>query len=112
MSLEKVEPTQRNARRVISATLLNHEAAYLQSMKVTANVKNKKTNNVILEKEQEDMQMAPNSIFNFPIPYEENEMEAGTYVLAMTVEGSGKNGNLRKNLRSQKRKQKHLMRKM
>ena len=34
-------------------------------MKVTANVKNKKTNNVILEKEQEDMQMAPNSIFNF-----------------------------------------------
>ncbi|OTP44812.1 hypothetical protein A5797_000471, partial [Enterococcus faecalis] len=37
-------------------------------MKVTANVKNKKTNNVILEKEQEDMQMAPNSIFNFPIP--------------------------------------------
>ena len=31
-------------------------------MKVTANVKNKKTNNVILEKEQEDMQMAPNSI--------------------------------------------------
>ena len=62
----------------------------VESMKVTANVKNKKTNNVILEKEQEDMQMAPNSIFNFPIPYEENEMEAGTYVLAMTVEGSGK----------------------
>ena len=90
LSLEKVEPTQRNARSVISATLLNHEAAYLQTMKVTANVKNKKTNNVILEKEQEDMQMAPNSIFNFPIPYEENEMEAGTYVLAMTVEGSGK----------------------
>ncbi|HHX1756107.1 TPA: DUF916 and DUF3324 domain-containing protein [Enterococcus faecalis] len=90
LSLEKVEPTQRNARSVISATLLNHEAAYLQSMKVTANVKNKKTNNVILEKEQEDMQMALNSIFNFPIPYEENEMEAGTYVLAMTVEGSGK----------------------
>ena len=89
LSLEKVEPTQRNARSVISATLLNHEAAYLQSMKVTANVKNKKTNNVILEKEQEDMQMALNSIFNFPIPYEENEMEAGTYVLAMTVEGSG-----------------------
>ncbi len=89
-TIEKVEPTQRNARSVISATLLNHEAAYLQSMKVTANVKNKKTNNVILEKEQEDMQMAPNSIFNFPIPYEENEMEAGTYVLAMTVEGSGK----------------------
>ena len=78
LSLEKVEPTQRNARSVISATLLNHEAAYLQSMKVTANVKNKKTSNVILE------------IFNFPIPYEENEMEAGTYVLAMTVEGSGK----------------------
>lgn len=90
LSLEKVEPTQRNARSVISATLLNHEAAYLQSMKVTANVKNKKTSNVILEKEQEDMQMALNSIFNFPIPYEENEMEAGTYVLAMTVEGSGK----------------------
>lgn len=90
LSLEKVEPTQRNARSVISATLLNHEAVYLQSMKVTANVKNKKTNNVILEKEQEDMQMALNSIFNFPIPYEENEMEAGTYVLAMTVEGSGK----------------------
>ena len=62
LSLEKVEPTQRNARSVISATLLNHEAAYLQSMKVTANVKNKKTSNVILEKEQEDMQMAPNSI--------------------------------------------------
>ena len=26
LSLEKVEPTQRNARSVISATLLNHEA--------------------------------------------------------------------------------------
>ena len=90
LSLEKVEPTQRNARSVISATLLNHEAAYLQSMKVTANVKNKKTNTVILEQELEVMQMALNSIINFPIPYEENEMEAGTYVLAMTVEGSGK----------------------
>ncbi|MGC3666942.1 WxL protein host-binding domain-containing protein, partial [Enterococcus faecalis] len=73
-----------------SETLLNHEAAYHQSMKVTANVKNKKTSNVIFEKEQEDMQMAPNSIFNFPIPYEVNEMEAGTFVLAITVEGSGK----------------------
>ena len=47
------------------------------------------------------MQMAPNSIFNF-LFLMKNEMEAGTYVLAMTVEGSGKNGNLRKNLRSQR----------
>ena len=101
LSLEKVEPTQRNARSVISATLLNHEA-YLQSMKVTANVKNKKTSNVILEKEQEDMQMAPNSIFNFLFLMKKMKWK-GTYVLAMTVEGSGKNGNLRKNLRSQRR---------
>ncbi|MCU9792608.1 DUF3324 domain-containing protein, partial [Enterococcus faecalis] len=31
-----------------------------------------------------------NSIFSFTIPYKENEIEAGTYVLKMTVEGSGK----------------------
>ena len=85
LSLEKVEPTQRNARSVISATLLNHEAAYLQSMKVTANVKNKKTNNVILEKEQEDMQMAPNSIFNFPIPYEEGSGKKWQFTKEFTI---------------------------
>lgn len=88
--LEKVEPTQRNARNVISASLLNEKAAYLQGMKISATVKNKKNGKIILEKKQERMQMAPNSELQFPIEYEENAMEAGTYNLAMTVNGSNK----------------------
>ena len=79
-------------------------------MKVTANVKNKKTSNVILEKEQEDMQMAPNSILISLFLMKKMKWKRDVCI-GNDCGRLRKNGNLRKNLRSQK-KQKHLMRKM
>lgn len=84
--LGKVKADQNNARNVVSATLRNTKPKYLNQMKVDAKVYQKRNDkDTVLHSIKSDMQMAPNSYFKYPIPYNGKYMRAGKYMLDMTV---------------------------
>lgn len=53
----------------------------------------------MLSEKKEDMQIAPSSIFKFPIYYEKQVMKAGKYTLFMTVKSENKEWQLKKSFR-------------
>ncbi|HDP1317577.1 TPA: DUF3324 domain-containing protein, partial [Enterococcus faecalis] len=50
----------------------------------------------VLSEKKEDMQIAPSSLFQFPIYYEKQAMKAGKYTLTMTVRSEKQEWQLKK----------------
>lgn len=90
VNLLKVEAAQVNARNVINATLQNPKPDYLNQMKVDAKITKKGSKNVLYTSKSEDMQMAPNSNFSYPIALSGQPLKAGKYTMSMRVD-SGEN---------------------
>ncbi|EOH95016.1 hypothetical protein UAW_02095 [Enterococcus haemoperoxidus ATCC BAA-382] len=91
LSLSKVSLGQVNNRNVIFAHLANPKAAYLNRLNLTATIKKKNTDKILYETKKNERQMAPNSIFNYPISLQETEFKPGKYLLSLHAESKGKN---------------------
>lgn len=85
LALLDVFPDQLNYRNVISATLQNFTSTFVNRLEVEASVKRKGENEILYEASKEQMQMAPNSHFNFPISLNGDRFRSGDYVLEMTA---------------------------
>ena len=85
LELLEVFPDQLNYRNVISANLQNFQPAFLNQLAVEATIHRAGEEAVLYEANQEMMQMAPNSNFNFPISLEGDRFRSGEYVLKMTA---------------------------
>ncbi|AMG51548.2 DUF916 and DUF3324 domain-containing protein (plasmid) [Enterococcus gallinarum] len=90
LELLDVFADQLNYRNVISATLQNFTPTFVNRLAVEATVKRAGENDILYKANQEMMQMAPNSNFNFPISLEGDRFRSGTYVLELTAT-SGEN---------------------
>ncbi|EFQ69767.1 DUF3324 domain-containing protein [Enterococcus faecalis] len=98
ITLKEVIPTQVNSRNVVSAAIENKTANYINKVSIEASVTDASEKKVLSEK-KEDMQIAPSSIFKFPIYYEKQVMKAGKYTLFMTVKSENKEWQLKKSFR-------------
>lgn len=85
LELLSVFASQLNYRNVISATLQNRTPTFVNRLAVEARVHKKGEETILYEATQEQMQMAPNSQFDFPISLAGDRFESGTYVLEMTA---------------------------
>lgn len=85
LELLEVFPDQLNYRNVISANLQNFQPAFLNQLAVEATIYRSGEEAVLYEANQEMMQMAPNSNFNFPISLEGDRFRSGEYVLKMSA---------------------------
>ncbi|GGC97044.1 DUF916 and DUF3324 domain-containing protein [Enterococcus wangshanyuanii] len=90
LQLAGIHLGQVNNRNVVFAQLENPEAAYLNRLNLSAKIKKKNTNTVLYEASQHDLQMAPNSQFNYPINLEETAFKAGKYSLTIHAESKGR----------------------
>lgn len=93
LELEKVFPNQVNARNVISSTIRNIEPMYMNRVEVDAEITAKGSDDILYSTYQTDMQMAPNSNFDFPLYLEGAKMQAGEYTMHMTVRSMGEEWN-------------------
>lgn len=89
LTLNKVEPTQVNSRNAIAATIQNTQPKYMNKLKITAKVMPKGKAEVLYESETEDMQMAPNTSFSYPITLQGKELKPGKYTLDLVAESKG-----------------------
>lgn len=83
LELNDVFADQLNYRNVISANLQNFTPAFVNQLAVEATVQRAGEDEVLYEANEEMMQMAPNSNFNFPISLEGDRFQAGDYVLKL-----------------------------
>lgn len=88
LKLHDVKAGQVNARNVINATLQNPTATYLNRFEVDAEVTEKGKTEVLYEAKKQDMQMAPNSNFKYPISLNGEKFKTGTYTLHVKAKSS------------------------
>ncbi|MDT1958939.1 DUF916 and DUF3324 domain-containing protein [Carnobacterium divergens] len=85
LQLKKVFPDQVNSRNVINATIQNTQAKYVNQLKIEAKVTKKNSDKILYTSKKEQMQMAPNSTFNYPISLDSKPLKSGQYTLKMSA---------------------------
>lgn len=93
LKLNNVKATQVNVRNVISANLQNTKAKYLNQLSVDAKITKKGENKTLYSVKKEQMQMAPNSNFNLPIPLNGAALKSGKYTLKVKADSQGDTWN-------------------
>ncbi|PGZ57895.1 cell wall anchor protein [Bacillus cereus] len=96
LALDKVEPSQVNARNVINATIQNPNPRYMNQLAVETKITRKGETEVLYSSEKKDMQMAPNTSFAYPTSLDGKELKAGKYTLDMTAKSSGETWHFKK----------------
>jgi len=81
---------------VISANIQNIIAAYVDDLKVEARVTRKGTTGTLYQTTKEDMRMAPNSNFDFPIDLNGTSLKEGEFTLYLNVTTAQKEWNWEK----------------
>ncbi|MGG5302910.1 hypothetical protein IGK38_000536 [Enterococcus pernyi] len=85
LELLDVFADQLNYRNVISANIQNFTPTFVNRLEVEATVQKVGEEEILYQASQEQMQMAPNSNFNFPISLEGDRFRSGEYLLKMTA---------------------------
>ncbi|MGG5308249.1 hypothetical protein IGK38_003000 [Enterococcus pernyi] len=83
LELLDVFADQLNYRNVISANLQNFTPTFVNRLAVEATVQKVGEEEILYQASQEQMQMAPNSNFNFPISLEGDRFRSGEYLLKL-----------------------------
>ncbi|MEI5994505.1 DUF916 and DUF3324 domain-containing protein [Candidatus Enterococcus mansonii] len=84
--LNNVKPALQNYRTVVTANIQNTQPVIINGLKVKAKISKENSDEVLHETEKQDMSMAPNSNFDFPINWNSQKLKAGTYHLSLVAE--------------------------
>lgn len=90
LDLIKAKAGQIDNRNVVLATVQNPTPKILSNMVVTADVfKGNNKKKPIYHNKKENLNMAPNSTFDYSVSTEDQAFKAGNYVMKMTIEVDG-----------------------
>ena len=90
MSLKSVGAVSNNSRPYITAKFSNDTPTIIDNLIVKGEIVDKKSNEKVYTKNEQDLQMAPNSLFNFNFDLQNSEVVAGTYIAKFNVTANGK----------------------
>ncbi|MBK5491839.1 DUF916 and DUF3324 domain-containing protein [Bacillus sp. TH13] len=88
LKLPDVKAGQVNARNVINATLHNPTSTYINKFEVDAVITKKGKTEELYTSKKQNMQIAPNSNFDFPIALNGEKLEPGTYTVHVKAKSS------------------------
>ncbi|KGH56949.1 cell surface protein [Oenococcus oeni S25] len=91
--LENVKPASINKVPVILAKISNQTPTVFGKLKITSEVLNSDGNTVISKSSNTNMQMAPNSNFNYAISTNDKSIKAGKYILKLEAQSGTRNWN-------------------
>ncbi|MCI0129920.1 MULTISPECIES: DUF916 and DUF3324 domain-containing protein [unclassified Vagococcus] len=94
LKLGKVKAMELNTKTSVSAPIRNLSSAYLNQVTIKSTLTKKGSNEPYYEYKKEQMQIAPNSIFEFPTFLNGKKLEDGEYFYKAVV--SGMTGELNK----------------
>lgn len=88
MSLGKVGAGLSNYHRGVIANIRNTTAVIIPNLKTTTKITNRDGGKVVQNAKQENVQMAPNTTYSYPMLYGKTPLEAGHYHLHMVVKNT------------------------
>ncbi|MGX7244374.1 DUF916 and DUF3324 domain-containing protein [Enterococcus quebecensis] len=88
LKLNTIQPSLLNYRTAVTANLQNTQPTFVNDLRVVAKVSKKGSTEVIHQTTKEGMAMAPNSNFDFPISWDNQELTAGKYTLELVANTS------------------------
>lgn len=97
MVLHQIQAAQVNRRNFVTANLQNPEPGIMQKLKINARVTKVGATQTLLQQQQSGLGMAPNSNFNFGIPWGTQNLPAGQYTLHLTAQAGSKNWQFTRN---------------
>ncbi|MGC3749121.1 DUF916 and DUF3324 domain-containing protein [Enterococcus faecalis] len=86
MNLKEIKPILANYRTAVAAKLQNSTPTILRKVSIDAQVFKKNSKEILYKTRKTDMNVAPNTNFNFPINWKNEELKSGKYTLKMHVE--------------------------
>lgn len=85
LNLKEVYPAQINARNAIVSRFQNPKPTYINNVSITSTITKAGKKEPFMQEEQENMQIAPNTTFEYPIIQEGTKLEAGDYLMDVTL---------------------------
>ncbi|EGO5014773.1 DUF916 and DUF3324 domain-containing protein [Enterococcus faecalis] len=85
----KVELRQSNGRNIIYFPILNNTAAFLNKVNVTGAIYKQNENKAIYTEKVSNAQVAPNSIYEYPIGTSQTKLHPGKYLAKVSIESKG-----------------------
>ncbi|WP_430509781.1 DUF916 and DUF3324 domain-containing protein [Gottfriedia solisilvae] len=83
LHLKYIKPKLINYRTAVVANIQNSEAVIVENMDVTAKIYKKGSTKHLYSSDKKDLNMAPNSNFEYPIDLKNDPLKPGTYRLKM-----------------------------
>ncbi|MDT2600973.1 DUF916 and DUF3324 domain-containing protein [Enterococcus hulanensis] len=80
VQLKNVEAKLSNGRKIIQGAVLNNNPYVFGTATMTGKVVEERSTKIVKEKKQNDINIAPYSVFPFQIDYKKDELRAGNYV--------------------------------
>ncbi|MHC9531931.1 DUF916 and DUF3324 domain-containing protein [Dellaglioa sp. L3N] len=111
LKMAGVEAEQINARNVISLKLDNQIPEFLNQAEIEATITSHGSKKVLYQSKTAGMQIAPSSLFAYPIPLDGKALEPGTYTLHATVKSKNQKWHLVEDFRIDGQKAKKLNKK-
>lgn len=97
LKLGAVTPTQENYRNVINSTIRNVSPTYVNKLSVNAKVKKQNSDKVVYTQKTTNMQMAPNSVFKYPLRLNGEKLKAGDYTMDIVAKSKGQTWHFTRN---------------
>ncbi|WP_439442995.1 DUF916 and DUF3324 domain-containing protein [Listeria aquatica] len=85
LKLNQIEAGLENYHTVVNANLQNTTPVIISNMKINAKVTKAQDTKILHQVTKENQSMAPNSNYDFSIPWNDEELKAGKYHLSMTA---------------------------
>jgi len=85
LQLNKVKPELLNYRNAVTANLQNIKPVIINNLTVDARITKEGEKKVLHQTKKQSLSMAPNSNFDFPISWDNQEFEPGKYHLYITA---------------------------
>lgn len=85
MELNNIKPALLNYRTAVTANLQNTQATIMKDLSVDAKVMKKGSSTILHQTKKENLSMAPNSNFDFPINWDNQSLDPGKYTLQLTA---------------------------
>ncbi|GAB5052113.1 DUF916 and DUF3324 domain-containing protein [Pediococcus ethanolidurans] len=96
LKLASVKLGQNNLRNVINSRLRNVKATYLNKLSVNAKVSKVGSTKTLYQQKSTNMQMAPNSVFNYGLKLNGQPLKAGKYVMNITAKSKQQTWHFKK----------------
>ncbi|MDZ5759997.1 DUF916 and DUF3324 domain-containing protein [Carnobacterium maltaromaticum] len=97
IKLNQIKPALQNYRTAVTANLQNTEATIINDLDINASVTKQDSQTVLHETNKKGLSMAPNSNFDYPITWDNEQLVPGKYTVHIKAKSGEQDWNFDKN---------------